>query len=445
MDNNPQNQGQNSPKSHITLAVIGHVDSGKSTTTAHLLCQLGVVDKKLIDTARAQAADRGDTSLQYAFILDKLESERDRGITINNSYSSFESTSHHFTIIDVPGHRDRLKNMITGASQADVAILIISAVSNEFKAGFSQYGQTRDHALLAFSLGVKQLIICINKMDHLSVKWSEAIFIEIKQEIIPYLKKVGYDTAKIPFIPISGLSGENLIKESTNELMTSWYQGPCLLRVLGNLVAPQRPIGMPLRIPIHNIYKISGYGTVLAGTVRTGVLKPYVTVVFSPSRVCVESKIIQKHGKEIPEAVPGDVVGLHIKGMGVKDFKRGDVCGEAKRDPPKECEEFIAQIVVLDHPTVIKKGYTPIIDCHAAHVACRFEEILTKMTKQGKVIEEKPESLKTGDVGMVKMVPLKPLCVEVYKEYPPLGRFIVRDMKRIVAVGVIKSVVKKMK
>jgi len=440
-----QKPGESVSKSQIILAVIGHVDSGKSTTTAHLLCQLGVIDNNLIENAKAQAVGRGNASLKYAFILDKLKSERDQGMTINNSCSSFESTNHHFTIIDVPGHRDRLKNMITGTSQADVAILIISAISDELEAGFSRYGQTRDHALLAFALGLKQMIVCINKMDDESVNWSEIIFTERKQKVSLSLETIGYDPAKITFVPISGLTGQNLTKRSTNKLLTSWYQGPCLLQVLDNLVAPRRPRELPLRMPIHHVYKISGYGTVVAGTIRAGVLKLHDIVYFTPGHMSSEARMIQKHGKVISEAVPGDTVGLHIKGISVRDFKRGEVCGEYKREPPKPCEEFIAQIVVVDHPTEIKRGYSPIIDCHSAHVACRFEEILTKMTKLGKVVEEKPESLKKGDAAMVKMVPLKPLCVETYKEYPALGRFIVRDMKRIVAVGMIKSVVKKMK
>jgi len=430
-------------KSHINLVVIGHVDSGKSTTTGHLLRKLSAVDQSIIDKARHQAINLGSASCLYAFILDRLAAERERGITINNSFSSFESNNHKFTIIDTSGHRDFLKNMITGTSQADVGILILSAIIAEFEAGISEHGQTREHALLAFTLGVKQLIVCVNKMDDYNLNWSEARYNQVKNDVLPFLKKVGYDPEKISFIPISGLTGENLTERSNHQLLNSWYQGLCLLDSLDNLVAPKRPIEKPLKMPIYDVYKIGGIGTVLAGTVHTGTLKPYTQIAFGPSGYCVESKSMQIFHKDISEATPGDNIGLHIKGLGVRDFSRGHVCGEPYRDPPKACEEFTAGIIVINHPTQITKGYTPIIHCHTAHVSCKFEEIMTKMTKMGHVQQEKPECLKAGDSGMINFRPSKPLCVEKYEEYPSLGRFVVRDMRSTVAVGVIKNVVKK--
>jgi len=432
-------------RSHINLVVVGHVDCGKSTTTGHLLCKFGAIDKSRIEEARHQAINLGSASYKYAFILDRLRAERERGITMNNSFSSFESTNHKFTIIDTPGHRDFINNMLTGTSQADVGILIVSAEINEFEVGISEHGQTREHTLLAFTLGVKQLIVCVNKMDTRNVNWFETRYQQVRTEVTPYLKKVGYDLEKITFVPISGLTGENLTERSNNLLFTSWYQGPCLLEVLDNLVAPKRPIEKPLRMPIYGVYKIGGVGTVLAGTIQTGILKPYTQITFGPSGYCVESKSMQIFHKDISEANPGDNLGLHIKGLGVKDFSRGHVCGESRRDPPKACEEFTARIIVINHPTQITRGYTPVIHCHTARVSCKFEDIMTKMTRMGKVVQEKPEYLKTGDSGMIKMRPLKPLCVENYEEYPSLGRFVVRDMRSIVAVGVIKNVVKKEK
>jgi elongation factor 1-alpha len=264
-----------------------------------------------------------------------------------------------------------------------------------------------------------------------------------KKEVSEYLKKVGYNPDKIPFVPLSGWTGENLCEKSANPL-SSWYKGPTLIEVLDNLPAPKRPTDKPLRIPVQDVYKISGIGTVVAGKVETGILKPNTLISFGISGVNTEAKSIQMHHQDIPEALPGHNVGINIRGVAASDIKAGDVAGETKNNPPRAAEEFVAQIIVMNHPKEIRSGYCPVIDCHTSHVSCKFDEILNKMERRtGTILEEKPESLKMGDSGLVKMVPIKPLCVETFNEYPPLGRFAVRDMKKTVAVGVIKSVVKK--
>jgi elongation factor 1-alpha len=375
--------------------------------------------------------------------MDKLKAEKERGITIDCSLSKFESDRHHFTIIDAPGHRDFIKNMITGTSQADVAILMIASTSGEFEAGISSEGQTKEHVLLSYTLGVRQMVVCVNKMDGNTVNWSETRFTEIKKEVSEYLKKVGYNPDKIPFVPLSGWTGENLCEKSTNPL-SSWYKGPTLIEVLDNLAPPKRPTDKPLRIPVQDVYKISGIGTVVAGKVETGILKPNTLISFGISGVNTEAKSIQMHHQDIPEALPGHNVGINIRGVAASDIKAGDVAGETKNNPPRAAEEFIAQIIVMNHPKEIRSGYSPVIDCHTSHVSCKFDEILNKMERRtGTILEEKPDSLMMGDSGLVKMIPMKPLCVETFNEYPPLGRFAVRDMKKTVAVGVIKSVVKK--
>jgi len=422
-------------KHHLNLVFIGHVDCGKSMTISHLIPKPPAVINE------DQPLTRYRFPFAFAFIPPKYKP--DSGITITNSFHPFESSKYHFTIIDTPGHRDFINNMITGASQADAGILIVSAEIDEFEAGISEHGQTREHALLAFTLGVKQLIVCVNKMDSRSVNWSETRYQQVRTEVTPYLKKFGYNPEKITFVPISALTGENILKKSNNPQLTSWYQGPCFLEAIDGLAPPKRPIHKPLRMSIYDVYKISGIGTVLVGTVQTGTLKPYTKMTFSPSGHCGESKSIEIFQREIYEAAPGDNIGINVKGLGVKDFHRGDVCGEAGRDSPKACEEFIAKIIVINHPTQITKGYTPVIHCHTARVSCKFEEIMTKMTKTGQVVQEKPGYLKTGDFALVRMKPMKPLCVEKFEEYPPLGRIVVRDMKSTIAVGVIQSVVKK--
>ncbi|KAH8059103.1 hypothetical protein JL722_5657 [Aureococcus anophagefferens] len=368
-------------KTHINLVVIGHVDAGKSTTTGHLIYKCGGIDKRTIEKFEKEAAELGKASFKYAWVLDNLKAERERGITIDIALWKFESPKFYFTVIDAPGHRDFIKNMITGTSQADVAILVIDSSVGGFEAGISKDGQTREHALLAFTLGVKQMIVACNKMDDVSVKYGEARYKEIKQEVSGYLKK--------------------------------------------------------------DVYKIGGIGTVPVGRVETGVLKPGMVVTFAPAQLSTEVKSVEMHHESLPEAVPGDNVGFNVKNVSVKDLRRGFVCGDSKQDPPKGADTFFAQVIIMNHPGQISAGYSPVLDCHTAHVACKFQELNQKMDRRsGKVLEENPKFVKSGDACMATLAPTKPLCVESFAEYPPLGRCAVRDMRQTVAVGVIKTVTK---
>ena len=373
--------------------------------------------------------------------MDKLKAERERGITIDIALWKFETSKSVFTIIDAPGHRDFIKNMITGTSQADAAILIIAAGQGEFEAGISKEGQTREHALLAFTMGVKQMVVCINKMDDKSVNWDQKRYDEIKKEVSDYLKKIGYNPEKIHFIPISGWHGDNMIEKSEN---MKWYTGPCLIDALDNLDQPKRPKDKPLRLPLQDVYKIGGIGTVPVGRVETGLLKPGMVLTFAPMAITTECKTVEMHHEALEEAEPGDNVGFNVKNLSVKDLRRGYVASDSKNDPAKDTTNFLAQVIVLNHPGQIQKGYAPVLDCHTAHIACKFDELESKIDRRtGKVIEAEPKAIKSGDAALVRMIPQKPMCVEAFNQYPPLGRFAVRDMKQTVAVGVIKEVVKK--
>jgi len=429
-------------KTHINIVVIGHVDAGKSTTTGHLIYKCGGIDKRTIEKFEKEAKEMGKASFKYAWVLDKLKAERERGITIDIALWKFESPKYYFTIIDAPGHRDFIKNMITGTSQADCAILVIAAGQGEFEAGIAKNGQTREHALLAYTLGVKQMIVVINKMDDKSVNFSEDRYNEIKNEVSNFLKKIGYNPEKVPFVPISGWNGDNMLEKSPN---MPWWKGSTLLEALDTLTEPKRPVDKPLRIPLQDVYKIGGIGTVPVGRVETGVLKPGQVVTFAPANITTEVKSVEMHHESLPQATPGDNVGFNVKNVSVKDIRRGMVCGDSKQDPPIQAESFVAQVIVLNHPGQIHNGYAPVLDCHTAHIACKFNEILTKVDRRsGKELEKEPKNIKSGDAAMVQLVPSKPMCVETFSDYPPLGRFAVRDMRQTVAVGVIKEVTKKL-
>jgi elongation factor 1-alpha len=375
-------------KTHINIVVIGHVDSGKSTTTGHLIYKCGGIDKRVIEKFEKEAAEMGKASFKYAWVLDKLKAERERGITIDIALWKFETTKYYVTIIDAPGHRDFIKNMITGTSQADCAVLVIDSTTGGFETGISKDGQTREHALLAFTLGVKQMIVAINKMDDKTVKYSSARYDEIKNEVSAYLKKVGYDPKKVPFVPVSGWVGDNMMEASPN---MPWWKGGTLLDALDSITPPSRPTDKPLRLPLQDVYKIGGIGTVPVGRVETGILKPGMVVTFAPTGVTTEVKSVEMHHEALEEAGPGDNVGFNVKNVSVKDIRRGNVAGNSKEDPPLEATDFTAQVIVLNHPSSISRGYAPVLDCHTAHIACKFNKLLTLMDKRtGKKLEDNP-------------------------------------------------------
>jgi len=444
-------------KVHINIVVIGHVDSGKSTTTGHLIYKCGGIDQRTIAKFEKEAQEMGKGSFKYAWVLDKLKAERERGITIDIALWKFGTDKYDVTIIDAPGHRDFIKNMITGTSQADCAVLIVAAGTGEFEAGISKEGQTREHALLAYTLGVKQLIIAVNKMDSTTPPYSEDRFKEIEKEVSTYIKKIGYNPKAVAFVPISGWNGDNMIEPSDK---MNWYKtwsierknekgametvsGKTLIQALDAVLPPSRPVNKPLRLPLQDVYKIGGIGTVPVGRVETGIIKPAMVVTFAPANISTEVKSVEMHHEALQEAIPGDNVGFNVKNISVKEIRRGMVAGDSKNDPPRSVKQFHAQVIILNHPGEIKNGYAPVLDCHTAHIACKFHEIKEKCDRRsGKKLEDNPKSVKSGDAAMVDLVPSKPMCVEAFVDYPPLGRFAVRDMKQTVAVGVIKSVEK---
>jgi elongation factor 1-alpha len=427
-------------KPHLNLVIMGHVDHGKSTTTGHLLYLAGAVDERTIKQYEEEARKLGKETFKFAWVLDNLKEERERGLTIDLRFLKFETKKYYFTVIDAPGHRDFVKNMITGASQADGAILFVSAKRGEFEAGIGPGGQTREHAFLAFTLGVRQLVVAVNKMDDASVNWSEERYNEIKNEVSRMLKMVGYKVEKIPFVPTSGWTGDNLVKPSDK---MPWYKGPTLIDALDTFEIPPKPLDKPLRIPVQDVYSITGVGTVPVGRVETGVLKEGDIVIFMPANKQGEVKSIEMHHQRIPRAEPGDNIGFNVRGIAKTDIRRGDVCGHVN-NPPTVAKEFIGQIIVIYHPTAIAAGYTPVLHYHTGQVACRFTELIRKIDpRSGQVVEEKPSFLKTGDAALVRMEPLHPIAIETYQDFPEIGRFAIRDMGTTIAAGVVKEITKK--
>jgi elongation factor 1-alpha len=412
-----------SDKPHMNLAVIGHIDHGKSTTVGRLLFETGAVPPHIIENYRKEAESKGKGSFEFAWVMDNLKEERERGITIDIAHKRFDTAKFYFTIVDCPGHRDFVKNMITGASQADAALLVVAAPDGVME-------QTKEHVFLARTLGINQLIIGINKMD--SSKYEEKRYNEVKEELSALIKMVGYNPAKIHFIAMSAFAGDNISKKSEN---TPWYKGLTLLESLDTLEAPEKPTTLPFRLPIQDVYSISGIGTVPVGRVETGIMKKGMKVSFMPANKEGEIKSIEMHHEEQPEALPGDNVGFNVRGIGKGDIRRGDVCGPADI-PPTVAEEFTAQIVVLHHPSALTVGYTPVFHCHTAQIACTFVELIKKLDpRTGQVKEENPAFLKTGDAAIVKLRPTRPMVIEKVKEIPQLGRFAIRDMGSTIAAG----------
>ncbi|MCC6033870.1 MAG: translation elongation factor EF-1 subunit alpha [Desulfurococcaceae archaeon] len=425
-------------KEHMNLVVIGHVDHGKSTLVGHMLLKLGALDPKMVKEVEEAAKKSGKESEKYAWFLDRLKEERERGLTIALSFMKFETPKYYWTIIDAPGHRDFVKNMITGASQADAALLVVSAKTGEYEAGMSREGQTMEHIVLARTMGIDQVVVAITKMDITEPPYSKDRYLKIVDGLKKFMRGLGYKVETIPFVPVSGWLGENLVDRSPN---MPWYNGPTLVEALDSAQPPPKPVDKPLRIPVQEVYSITGVGTVPVGRVETGKLRVGDTVVFMPAGVSGEVRSIEMHHEKMEEALPGDNIGFNVKGVSKTDIKRGDVAGHPQ-NPPTVVKEFTARVYVVYHPTAIHVGYTPVIHAHTASVAARITEIVGRLDpKTGQIAEKNPQFVKVGESAIMKFQPIKPMVIERYSDIPQLGRFAMRDMGKTVGIGVIMDVV----
>ncbi len=425
-------------KEHMNLVVIGHVDHGKSTLVGHTLLKLGALDPKLVKDVEEAAKKAGKESEKFAWFLDKLKEERDRGLTIALSFMKFETPKYYWTIIDAPGHRDFVKNMITGASQADVALLVVSAKTGEFEAGMSREGQTMEHIVLARTMGIDQVVVAITKMDIAEPPYSKDRYNKMVDGLKKFMRGLGFKVEAIPFVPVSGWFGENIIDRSPN---MPWYTGPTLIEALDSAQPPPKPIDKPLRVPVQEVYSITGVGTVPVGRVETGRLKVGDVIIFMPAGASGEVKSIEMHHEKIDEALPGDNIGFNVRGISKTDIKRGDVAGHPQ-NPPTVAKEFTARVYVVYHPTAIHVGYTPVVHAHTASVAARITEIVGKLDpKTGQIAERNPQFIKVGESAIMRFQPIRPMVVEKFSDIQQLGRFAMRDMGKTVGIGVIMDVV----
>ena len=422
-------------KPNMNVVFVGHVDAGKSTTVGRMMFDGGAVPEQEMKKLKEEAEKNGKAGFEFAYVMDNIKEERERGVTIDLSYKKLETEKFEITIIDAPGHRDFVKNMITGASQADAAFLVISAPGGV-------QPQTTEHLWLLRTMGVKNLAISINKMD--AVEYSEDKFNKVKEDVSKLLQQVGINPETTPFIACSGLMGDNIVNKSDK---MPWYKGPTVREQIDLFPAPELPTNLPMRMPIQDVYEITGIGTVPVGKIETGIMKVGQKVLILPGRtgegITGEVKSIEAHHENHPEAPAGMNVGVNIRGVGKKDMARGDVICEAS-NPVPIVEEFIGQIAVINHPTVLAKGYTPVFHIHTAQVPCQFTELIAQIDpRTGQVIKENPDFLKNGDVAKVRIKPQGKLALETQKDNPYMARFAVRDAGATVAAGMCLEITKK--
>jgi elongation factor 1-alpha len=424
-------------KEHINLVFIGHVDHGKSTTVGRLLFDAGTIDEQTMRKLKEKAQQLGKSGFEFAFVMDNLKEEQERGVTIDLAHKRFDTDKYYFTVIDAPGHKDFIKNMITGASQADCAVLVVAANDGV-------NAQTIEHLRLSKIFGVGQLVVAVNKMDISGVDWSETRFKEVVEEVKKHATQAGWKADGIRFLPIASLPGDNITKKSEK---MSWWDGDCLLEAVNKFEVPQKPTDLPLRLPLQDVYNITGIGVVPVGRIETGIMKVGDKVTVVPGRegkgVSGEVKTIEMHHEQHQQAEPGDNVGFNVRGIGKKDIARGDVLGHAD-NPPSVASEFTAQMVIMNHPTVVTVGYTPVFHIHTSQIACQFVEIVKKMNPAtGEEITTDKEILRNGDAAVVKLKPVQPIVIEKNSEIPQMSRFAIRDSGTTVAAGMCIDLVKK--
>ncbi|XP_072553602.1 HBS1-like protein isoform X3 [Salminus brasiliensis] len=422
----------------LNLVVIGHVDAGKSTLMGHLLYLLGNVNKRTMHKYEQEAKKAGKASFAYAWVLDETGEERDRGVTMDVGMTKFETSSKVVTLMDAPGHKDFIPNMITGAAQADVAVLVVDASRGEFEAGFEAGGQTREHALLVRSLGVTQLAVAVNKMDQ--VNWQQERFQEITSKLGHFLKQAGFKESDVYYIPTSGLSGENLTTKSKEAELIAWYTGPCLLEQIDSFKAPQRSVEKPFRLCVSDVFKDQGSGFCVTGKIEAGFIQTGDKVLAMPPNETCTVKGITLHDEPLDWAAAGDHVSLTVTGMDIIKINVGCVFCHPK-EPIKACSRFRARILLFNIEVPITQGFPVLLHYQTVSEPATIRKLVSILHKSsGEVLKKKPKCLSKGQNAVVEIQTQRPVALELYKDYKELGRFMLRYVGSTIAAGVVTEI-----
>uniref|UniRef100_A0AAQ5ZAI3 HBS1-like protein n=1 Tax=Amphiprion ocellaris TaxID=80972 RepID=A0AAQ5ZAI3_AMPOC len=422
----------------LNLVVIGHVDAGKSTLMGHLLYLLGNVNKRTMHKYEQESKKAGKASFAYAWVLDETGEERDRGVTMDVGMTKFETDSKVVTLMDAPGHKDFIPNMITGAAQADVAVLVVDASRGEFEAGFEAGGQTREHALLVRSLGVTQLAVAVNKMDQ--VNWQQERFQEIVSKLGHFLKQAGFKDSDVFYIPTSGLSGENLASRSSVSQLTSWFSGPSLVEQIDAFKAPQRSVDQPFRLCVSDVFKDQGSGFCVTGKIEAGFIQTGDKILAMPPNETCTVKGISLHDEALDWAAAGDHVSLTVTGMDIIKINVGCVFCDP-REPIRVCSRFRARILLFNIEVPITQGFPVLLHYQTVSEPATIKKLISVLHKSsGEVLKKKPKCLTKGMNAVVEVQTQRPVSLELYKDYKELGRFMLRYVGSTIAAGVVTEV-----
>ncbi|XP_029318767.1 HBS1-like protein isoform X1 [Cottoperca gobio] len=422
----------------LNLVVIGHVDAGKSTLMGHLLYLLGNVNKRTMHKYEQESKKAGKASFAYAWVLDETGEERDRGVTMDVGMTKFETNSKVVTLMDAPGHKDFIPNMITGAAQADVAVLVVDASRGEFEAGFEAGGQTREHALLVRSLGVTQLAVAVNKMDQ--VNWQQERFQDIISKLGHFLKQAGFKESDVFYIPSSGLSGENLTTRSSVSQLTSWYSGPSLLEQIDAFKAPQRSVDKPFRLCVSDVFKDQGSGFCVTGKIEAGYIQTGERILAMPPNETCTVKGITLHDEALDWAAAGDHVSLTVTGMDIIKINVGCVFCDPK-EPVRVCTRFRARILLFNIELPITQGFPVLLHYQTVSEPATIRKLISVLHKSsGEVLKKKPKCLSKGMNAIVEIQTQRPVSLELYKDYKELGRFMLRYVGSTIAAGVVTEI-----
>lgn len=428
-------------KESINLVVVGHVDAGKSTLMGRLLCDLGYVSQKVMHRNETDSKKMGKSSFMYAWVLDETEEERMRGITMDVAQSKFETGTKKITILDAPGHKDFIPNMITGAASADAAILVIDATNGEFEAGFDVGGQTREHAMLVRSLGISQLAVCVNKLDN--VNWSKDRYNEIVEKLKAFLKSAGYKEADVKFVPCCGLSGENLIRKSTQADLTSWYSGPCLIEVIDSFKAPAKAITKPFRLAVADIFKGLISGVSVSGRIEAGYIAEGQKLLIMPSNETCVVKSISVDDEKATQAFAGDNVVLVLYNTDVGNVTVGSILCDTVQPPCPVSTLFEAKVVIFKTIKIpITPGMPVVIHFNNTSEQAVIKKLVSQLSRStGQVERKHPRCLVKNTSGVIRIQVSRPICVEVHKDFKELGRFMLRYSGDTIAAGLIDRII----